>query len=79
MSLTSGHTITRYSWTVIPMTQFVIDTVNNFGKDQPALITLFNRKGQPIGDSYLITGVDETEPNDSKHWEKRLPKLSILR
>ena len=46
------------------MTQLVIDKVNDFGKNQPALLTFFDHKGRPIGDSYLIPGVDGTDPND---------------
>jgi len=64
MSLTSGCNNTRYSWTALPMTKLVVDKDNDFGKEQSALLTFFDRMGRAIGDSYLITGKDGTDPND---------------
>jgi Reverse transcriptase (RNA-dependent DNA polymerase) len=62
MALDTGRAITRYSWTQIPIPQLVIDKVDSWGANQPSLLTFFDRKGQPIGDSDQITGVYGDDP-----------------
>jgi hypothetical protein len=50
MALNSGKKIVRRSWDVIPMPDFVINRVNEWGKDRPRLLTFTDRHGHLIGD-----------------------------
>ena len=58
MSLKTEKKITRRSWDIIPITDTVVNRVNEIGKEQPELFVFTNRKGQLIGD-VEIPGVDE--------------------
>jgi hypothetical protein len=51
LSLNTGRVISRRSWTVIPMTQLVIDKVNAMAADQPSLLTFLDRNGLEITDN----------------------------
>jgi hypothetical protein len=63
MALNSGKKIVRHSWDVIPMTDVVINRVNELGKEQPRLMTFTDRHGRLIG--YMeIPGVDSTKDED---------------
>ena len=59
MSLTTGHLLKRYSWTEVPLTQVVIDSVNALGKNEPSLSTFLDRRQRPLEDLPQITGVDD--------------------
>jgi hypothetical protein len=66
MSLRSGLKITRYSWTLIPMPDTVIDQVNTLGSAEPEILSFADRRGRKIGeidipdvDSDDLTGVDD--------------------
>jgi hypothetical protein len=48
---------------VIPIPDVVINRVNEFGKDQPRLLTFTDRHGRLIGDME-IPGVDSTQDED---------------
>ena len=50
ISLNTGRIVSRRSWTVIPMTQSVIDRVNSMAADQPRLLTFLDRTGSEIAD-----------------------------
>ena len=45
MTLRSGKKVTRRSWDELPMTDTVIDRVNELGKDQPEILVFKDRKG----------------------------------
>ena len=45
LSLNTGHVVTRYSYTILPMPQWVIDRVNVLGEGQPVGISFHNRLG----------------------------------
>jgi hypothetical protein len=66
MSLRSGLKITRYSWTLIPMPDTVIDRVNALGSAEPEILSFADRRGRKIGeidapdvDPDELTGVDD--------------------
>jgi hypothetical protein len=63
MALNSGKKILRHSLDVIPLTDVVINSVNELGKDQPHLMTFTDRHGRLIGDME-IPGVDSTKYED---------------
>jgi hypothetical protein len=47
---TTGHTITRYQWVLLPMPPAVIARVNLFGENEPSILAFTNRHGREIGD-----------------------------
>jgi hypothetical protein len=59
MALNSGKKIVQRSWDVIPLTDVVINRVNELGKYQPHLMTFTYCHGRLIGDME-IPGVDST-------------------
>ena len=62
MNLRTGKSIVPISWTRLPMTQDVIDRVNDLGRadKQTELLTFFNYKGNDLGnDGVEITRVPE--------------------
>jgi hypothetical protein len=63
MALNSGNKILQRSWEVIPMSDVVINRVNELGKDQPSLMMFTDRHGRLIRD-IEIPGVDSTEDED---------------
>jgi hypothetical protein len=63
MALNSGKKIVQRSWDVIPLSDVVINRVNELGKDQPRLMTFTDHHGRLIGDME-IPGVDSTEDED---------------
>jgi hypothetical protein len=66
MSLRSGEKITRYSWTLLPMPDTVIDWVNTLGLKEPEFLSFAGRRGRPLGELNApavdpvdtLTGVD---------------------
>ena len=64
-TLRSGKKVTHHSWDELPMTDTVIDRVNELGKDQPEILVFRDRKGRVIGD-VETPGVDgdDTPQND---------------
>jgi hypothetical protein len=67
MSLRSGEKITRYSWTLLPMPDTVIDRVNILGLKEPEFLSFADRRGRPLGEldaptvdpADALTGVDD--------------------
>jgi hypothetical protein len=58
MSLRLGLKITRYSWTLIPMPDTVIDRVNTLGSAEPEILSFEDRRGRKIGEIGVpVTGV----------------------
>ena len=51
LSLNTGRVVTRYSYTILPMPQSVIDRVHVLGEGQPSGISFHDRLGRNIGDS----------------------------
>ena len=63
LSLNTGRVITRYSYTILPMPQSVIDRINVLGADQPTGISFHDRFGRDIGDvdANFNSSGDETD------------------
>ena len=64
INLKTGKGITRYSWDRIPITDTVINRVNELGHGEPELFIFTNRQGNLIGDidiseSHDPAGVDD--------------------
>ena len=53
MALDTGKIINRAQFTEIPMTENVINRVNQLGSLEPAMLTWTNRHGENIGDGPL--------------------------
>ena len=54
MALDTGKIINRAQFTEIPMTESVINRVNQLGSSEPAMLTWTNRHGENIGDGPLL-------------------------
>ena len=59
-SLNSTYVIMRHSWDVIPMPSAVIDCINALGKDQPSLLTFYDRHRIEISDADADAHVADT-------------------
>ena len=51
LSLNTGCVVTRYSYTILPMPQSVIDRVHVLGEGHPSGISFHDRLGRDISDS----------------------------
>ena len=66
-TLNTGTVVCRRSWTVVPMTETVIERVNKLAEDQPNLSVFYDRNGNEIGDA--DAGVDGEDDADAVEYE----------
>ena len=66
-TLNTGTVVCRRSWTVVPMTETVIERVNKLAEDQPNLLVFYDRNGNEIGDA--DAGVDGEDDADAVEYE----------
>ena len=64
MELDTGKIINRAQFTEIPMTESVIERVNELGSGEPELLTWTNRRGETIGNGPSWSTM-ETSTNDA--------------
>ena len=72
MALDTGALIRRAQWTVHPVTTEVQARVTTLGRDEPRLLTWYNRHGEVIGDNGRIQGQEiafNAEDGDDTHSE----------
>ena len=77
MALDTMKVIRRSQWTVHPVTAEVKTRVEELGKEEPRMLTWYNRHGEVIGDNETLWDSAETSARNAPHFEIMSPVANL--